>query len=236
MLRSEERYSRTSRAKVSPTPRSSKARMQFHMHSSPDGIHWKFLGPGIQAAHIGAAGIRSGIIFWRSGQKRSADTSCTPRPLGQPTASHTTERRGKNSARTTGRSDGSSRDDLINWDNQKTVMWPDEEDLATYETGAPLERDRAGKTLRRGPRWTITARPCSSKYPRSAWRVRHARQSQLVLVQPRVGGDRGPRRHGRSAHRDAADLRAEPLRRMRLSVSRDGVNFQRFGGRRLRHS
>ena len=114
--------------------------MQFHMHSSPDGIHWKFLRR-IQLEQRGGWDTQS-IIFRDPAIGRYV--LYTRRWVAK---RHTTAQ-GNENFRTVRRLES---DDLINWDNQKTVMRPDEVDLATYETGAPLNPTAPEKPYGRVP-------------------------------------------------------------------------------------
>ena len=94
---------------------------ELHMHSSPDGIHWKKLatlnpGPGGWDTQT--------VVFWDSAVKRYA--MYTRRWVRKKTrlANFRTVRRLES-------------DDLVNWDNEQVVMEADEVDLATHDTGTP---------------------------------------------------------------------------------------------------
>lgn len=94
---------------------------ELHMHSSPDGIHWKKLatlnpGPGGWDTQT--------IVFWDPKVKRYA--MYTRRWVRKETklADFRTVRRLES-------------DDLLNWDNEHVVMEADDVDLATHETGTP---------------------------------------------------------------------------------------------------
>ena len=91
--------------------------MQFHMHSSPDGIDWKFLRR-IQLELRGGWDTQS-IIFWDPTIGRYV--LYTRRWVAK---RHTTAK-GNENYRTVRRLES---DDLVNWDNQSIVMWPDEVD------------------------------------------------------------------------------------------------------------
>ena len=94
---------------------------ELHMHSSPDGIHWKkfaTLNPG-----PGGWDTQT-VVFWDPNIRRYAMYTRkwflkTPR-----LASYRTVRRLES-------------DDLQHWDNEQIVMEADEIDLATYDTGTP---------------------------------------------------------------------------------------------------
>ena len=144
--------------------------MQFHMHSSPDGIHWKFLRR-LQLPHRGGWDTQS-IIFWDPAIGRYV--LYTRRWVAK---RHTTAE-GNENYRTVRRLES---DDLVNWDNQQTVMWPDEEDLSDIRDRRTVGSHRAGKTLRQDADGLL--RRGRVQVPGPTRRVRHARQRQLVLVQ-----------------------------------------------------
>ena len=99
---------------------------QFHMHSSPDGIRWKLL----QNIQIDRGGWDTqSIVFWDPSIGRYVLYTRYWIAKRHGTAE------GNESYRTVRRLES---DDLIRWENQSIVMWPDEEDLGTYETSMPL--------------------------------------------------------------------------------------------------
>jgi len=108
----EQRYK--NQAKVYPSA-------ELHMHSSPDGIHWKKLatlnpGPGGWDTQT--------VVFWDPEVKRYA--MYTRRWVRNETklANFRTVRRLES-------------DDLLKWDNELVVMETDDVDLATHKTGTP---------------------------------------------------------------------------------------------------
>ena len=192
--------------------------MQFHMHSSPDGIHWKFLRR-IQFEQRGGWDTQS-IIFWDPAIGRYV--LYTRRWVAK---RHTTAQ-GNENFRTVRRLES---DDLINWDNQKTVMSPDEVDLATYETGAPLDPTAPEKPYGRVPMDYYGAAVFKYPDPHGVYVMLANANWYWFNREPVV-----------TMVRDDLDVvRTEtqqiygPSRfDVRLSVSRDGVDFQRCGGRR----
>ena len=192
--------------------------MQFHMHSSPDGIHWKFLRR-LQLPHRGGWDTQS-IIFWDPAIGRYV--LYTRRWVAK---RHTTAE-GNENYRTVRRLES---DDLINWDNQQTVMWPDEEDLATYDTGAPLDPTAPEKPYGRTPMDYYGAAVFKYPDPNGVYVMLANANWYWFNREPVV-----------TTVRDDMDVvRTEtqqiygPSRfDVRLSVSRDGVNFLRCGGRR----
>ena len=107
--KAEHRYK--SQAKVYPTG-------QFHIHSSPDGLHWKKFaridpGPG--------GWDTQSIIFWDPNLKRYA--------LFTRFWANRDDR--EHRFRTVRRLES---DDLLKWENQSIVMQADADDLATHET------------------------------------------------------------------------------------------------------
>ena len=96
------------------------------MHSSPDGIRWKLL----QNIQLDRGGWDTqSIVFWDPSIGRYV--LYTRHWIAK--RHGTTE--GNESCRTVRRPES---DDLICWENQSIVMWPDEVDLGTYETSVPL--------------------------------------------------------------------------------------------------
>ena len=192
--------------------------MQFHMHSSPDGIHWKFLRR-LQLPHRGGWDTQS-IIFWDPAIGRYV--LYTRRWVAK---RHTTAE-GNENYRTVRRLES---DDLINWDNQKTVMWPDEEDLATYETGAPLDPTAPEKPYGRTPMDYYGATVFKYPDPNGVYVMLANANWYWFNREPVV-----------TTVRDDMDVVRTETQQIygpsrfdaRLSVSRDGVNFQRCGGRR----
>ena len=192
--------------------------MQFHMHGSPDGIHWKFLRR-MQLPHRGGWDTQS-IIFRDPAIGRYV--LYTRRWVAK---RHTTAT-GNENYRTVRRLES---DDLINWDNQRTVMWPDEEDLAAYETDVPLDSSAPEKPYGRTP---------MDYYGATVFKYPDAHGVYIMLANANwYWFNREP---VVTTVRDDMDaLRTEtqqiygPSRfDARLSVSRDGVNFRRCGGRR----
>ena len=94
---------------------------ELHMHSSPDGIHWKKLatinpGPGGWDTQT--------IVFWDPQVERYAMYTRRWFMKEPRLASYRAVRRIES-------------DDLLHWDNEHVVMEADEIDLATHETGTP---------------------------------------------------------------------------------------------------
>ena len=142
---------------------------QFHMHSSPDGIRWKLL----ENLRIGRGGWDTqSIVFWDPRVRRYVLYTRYWVAKRHGTAE------GNESYRTVRRLES---DDLRRWDNQSIVMWPDEVDMATYETSVPLAtggtRFSAGQSAN-GLLWRLGVQVsrCRDR------RVFHARPRQLVLV------------------------------------------------------
>ena len=192
--------------------------MQFHMHGSPDGIHWKFLRR-MQLPHRGGWDTQS-IIFRDPAIGRYV--LYTRRWVAR---RHTTAE-GNENYRTVRRLES---DDLANWDNQQTVMWPDEEDLATYETSPALDPAAPEKPYGRTPMDYYGATVFKYPDPDGVYVMLANANWYWFDREPVV-----------TTVRDDMDvLRTEtqqiygPSRfDARLSVSRDGVNFTRCGGRR----
>ena len=192
--------------------------MQFHMHSSPDGINWKFLRR-IQFELRGGWDTQS-IIFWDPAIARYV--LYTRHWFAK---RHTTAE-GNENYRTVRRLES---DDLVNWENQSVVMWPDEVDVATYETGASLSPTAPEKPHGRVPVDYYGA--TVFKYPDThgvylmlananwCWYDRDSVvttiRDDLDVIREETQSIHGPSRFD-----------------TRLSVSRDGVSFQRCGGRR----
>ena len=192
--------------------------MQFHMHSSPDGINWKFLRR-IQFELRGGWDTQS-IIFWDPAIGRYV--LYTRRWVAK---RHTTAE-GNENYRTVRRLES---DDLVNWENQSTVMWPDEDDLATYETGAPMSSAAPEKPHSRVP---------VDYYGATVFKYPDADGVYVMLAN--ANWCWFDRNSVVTTVRDDLDVAREETQSIygpsrfdaRLSVSRDGVNFQRCGGRR----
>lgn len=108
----EQRYK--NQAKVYPSA-------ELHMHSSPDGIHWKKIarlnpGPGGWDTQT--------VVFWDPNIERYVMYTRRWVRKNPELASYRTVRRLES-------------DDLLHWENEQVVMEADEIDLATYETGTP---------------------------------------------------------------------------------------------------
>lgn len=188
----------------------------FHMHSSPDGIHWKLF----RDLEISRGGWDTqNIVFWDPVIGRYV--LYTRYWVAQRHGTAT----GNENYRTIRRLES---DDLIHWENQDIVMRPDESDLSAYDTGMPLDPD-------------------APEFPRS--RVPFDYYGATVFKYPDPEGlyimlshanwywfDREP---VVTTIRDDMDVEREETRQIygpsrfdaRLSVSRDGVRFERCGGR-----
>ena len=190
--------------------------MQFHMHSSPDGVNWKFLRR-IQL-ELGGGWDTQSIIFWDPAIERYVLYTRHWYAKRHRTAE------GNENYRAVRRLES---DDLINWENQSIVMWPDEVDRAIYETDAPLDPtapekpygrvpiDYYGATVFKYPDehgvYVMLANANWYFYPRE--RVVTTIRDDLEVARKETQQVYGPSRF------DA-----------RLSVSRDGIHFQRCGG------
>jgi hypothetical protein len=191
---------------------------QFHMHSSPDGIRWKLF----ENIRIGRGGWDTqSIVFWdpRIGRYVLYTRYWVAKRHG------TAE--GNESYRTVRRLES---DDLRRWDNQSIVMWPDEVDMATYETSVPLRPAGPDSPQGRVPIDYYGA--LVFKYPDAETGVyimlAHANwcwyDSELVVTSVRD-----------DLEAERQETRTLPLPSRfdtRLAVSRDGKSFQRCGGRK----
>ncbi|AWT60452.1 MAG: hypothetical protein DF168_01666 [Candidatus Moanabacter tarae] len=191
--------------------------MQFHMHSSSDGLDWRFLRR-IKLEQRGGWDTQS-VIFWDPAIGRYLLFTRHWFAKRHSTAE------GNENYRTVRRLES---DDLINWENQRIVMWPDDKDRATYETDHPLNSaapenpsglvpvDYYGATVFKYPDpdgvYLMLANANWSWYDRAT--VVTTVRDDLDAVREETQRIHGPSRF------DA-----------RLSVSRDGANFQRCGGR-----
>lgn len=192
--------------------------MQFHMHGSPDGINWTFLRR-IQF-ELGGGWDTQSIIFWDVAIGRYV--LYTRHWFAQ---RHGTAE-GNENYRAVRRLES---DDLTNWENQSIVMWPDEVDLATYETGAPPRPDAPEKPHSRVP---------VDYYGATVFKYPDAHGIYVMLAN--ANWCWFDRESVVTTIRDDLEVAREETRRIagpsrfdaRLSVSRDGLNFQRCGGRR----
>ena len=191
--------------------------MQFHMHSSPDGIDWRFLRR-IRLEQRGGWDTQS-IIFWDPAIGRYVLYTRHWFAKRHGTAE------GNENYRTVRRLES---DDLIKWENQRIVMWPDDVDLATYETDPPLHSAAPEKPHGRVP---------VDYYGATVFKYPDANGVYLMLANANwCWYDRDM---VVTTVRDDLDAVREETQRIhgpsrfdaRLSVSRDGVNFQRCGGR-----
>ena len=192
--------------------------MQFHMHGSPDGIHWKFLRR-IQLPLRGGWDTQS-IIFWDPAieQYLLYTRRCVAKR-------HTTVG-GNENYRTVRRLES---DDLINWENQRIVMWPDDVDLATYQTDVPLDSGAPEKPYGKVPVDFYGA--TVFKYPDPdgtylmlaninwSWFAH-----EQVVTNVRADLD--------VARKETRQIGGPSRFDVRLSTSRYGVNFHRCGERR----
>lgn len=191
---------------------------QFHMHCSPDGLDWSFRHR-IQLQQGGGWDTQS-IIFWDPAIERYL--LYTRKWFAQ---RHSTAA-GNENYRAVRRLES---DDLSHWDNESVVMWPDDMDLATYETHAPLDPEAPEKPYSRVPVDYYGANVF--KYP-----DQHGVYAMLANANW-YWYDREP--IVTTVHDDLEVERLEtqqiygPSRfDVRLAVSRDGVGFKRCGGRR----
>ena len=191
---------------------------QFHMHSSPDGIRWKLL----QNLQIGRGGWDTqSIVFWdpRIGRYVLYTRYWVAKRHG------TAE--GNESYRTVRRLES---DDLRRWDNQSIVMWPDEVDMATYETSVPLRPAGPDSPQGRVPIDYYGA--LVFKYPDPEGGVyvmlAHANwcwyDSELVVTSMRDDLE--------VERQETRSLQLPSRFDTRLAVSRDGKIFERCGGRK----
>ncbi len=192
--------------------------MQFHMHSSPDGFDWRFLRR-IELEKRGGWDTQS-IIFWDHGIGRYV--LYTRHWFAK---RHTTAE-GNENYRTVRRLVS---DDLIKWENQCIVMWPDDVDLTTYETDPPLSSEAPEKPHATAP---------VDYYGATVFKYPDANGAYFMLAH--ANWDWYDRDKVVTTVRDDLDAVREETQSIygpsrfdaRLSVSRDGVNFQRCGGRR----
>ena len=207
----EERYK--TQAKIYSPP---EAWGQFHMHSSPDGICWKLF----QNLQLDRGGWDTqSIVFWDPAIGRYLLYTRYWVAKRHGTAE------GNENYRTVRRLES---DDLVRWENQRIVMWPDEADLATYETDVPLLPEGPDSPYGRVPVDYYGA--SVFKYPddggvyvmvaNANW-YWYDREPVVVSI------------------RDDMDVVRQKTQRIygpsrfdaRLAVSRDGKSFQRCGGR-----
>ena len=192
--------------------------MQFHMHCSPDGIHWKFLRR-IQL-DLGGGWDSRNIVFWDPAIGRYVLYTRNWFAQRHGTAD------GNINYRTVRRLES---DDLIHFDHQRIVMWPDDVDMATYETDVPLLADAPEKPYGRVPMDYYGA--TVFKYPDS---------KGLYVMLANANWYWFNRDPVVTTIRDDLDVVREETQQIygpsrfdvRLSTSRDGVHFQRCGGRR----
>ena len=190
---------------------------QFHMHSSPDGIHWKLF----QNLEIDRGGWDTqSIVFWDPGIGRYVMYTRYWVAKRHGTAD------GNESYRTERRLES---DDLRCWENRSIVMWPDEVDQATYETDVPLLPEGPDSPYGRVPVDYYGA--LVFKYPDAGGvyiMLAHANwywyDSDVVVTSMRD-----------DLEEERQETRRLPLPSrfdMRLAVSRDGKSFQRCGERK----
>ena len=191
---------------------------QFHMHTSPDGIRWKLF----ENIRIGRGGWDTqSIVSWdpRIGRYVLYTRYWVAKRHG------TAE--GNESYRTVRRLES---DDLRRWDNQSIVMWPDEVDMATYETSVPLRPTGPDSPQGRVPMDYYGA--LVFKYPDAETGVyimlAHANwcwyDSELVVTSVRDDLE--------VERQETRTLQLPSRFDTRLAVSRDGKSFQRCGGRK----
>ena len=190
----------------------------LHMHGSPDGIHWK-LASDIRLSRGGWD--TQSIVFWDPPVGRYA--MYTRHWFAQRHGTAT----GNLNYRTVRRLES---DDLREWGNQRIVMRPDDADMDTYETPSPLCPEGPEKPYGTGTGGLLRRVGIQISGPRR--RVYHAGQRKLVTWYDRepivtvVRDDMGVPRE--ETQRIYGPSRFDS----RLSVSRDGIDFQRCGGRR----
>ena len=192
--------------------------MQFHMHSSPDGLNWKFLRR-IQIEQGGGWDTQS-IAFWDPAVNRYVLYTRHWYAKRHRTAE------GNENYRAVRRLES---DDLINWENQNIVMWPDEVDRSTYETDAPLDPTAPEKPYGRVPIDYYGA--TVFKYPD---------EHGVYVMLANANWYFYPRQRVVTTVRDDLEVARQETQQVygpsrfdaRLSVSRDGVHFQRCGQRR----
>ena len=192
--------------------------MQFHMHSSPDGIDWKFLRR-IQL-ELGGGWDTQSIIFWDPAIGRYVLYTRHWFAKRHGTAE------GNLNYRTVRRLES---DDLVKWENQSIVMWPDEMDLATYETSVPLLPEGPDQPYGRVPMDYYGA--SIFKYPDA---------DGMYVMMANANWYWFEREPVVTTIRDDLDVERQETRRLsgpsrfdaRLAVSRDGKSFHRCGGRK----
>ena len=191
---------------------------EFHIHASPDGIHWKlFAKPTYQ--EVTDKDTQS-IIFWDQSVdryvmytrlwRRFAERGLTPEDRAQNKPNYRRVRRMES-------------DDLLHWDNEQLVMKADEIDLATYKspTGQPPV-DYYGAAVFRYP----DNDGVYIMLPQTYW---HWKQRP---PEPRTDAEAGVIKEDDHTDRRRWDGLAPSTIDVRLAVSRDGKSFKHLGGRK----
>ncbi len=192
--------------------------MQFHAHSSPDGLKWNFLRR-IQLEKRGGWDTQS-IVFWDPSVGRYV--LYTRHWFAK---RHTTAE-GNENFRTVRRLES---DDLIHWENQKIVMWPDEVDRSTYDVTPALDSLGPDQPYGRVP---------VDYYGAAVFKYPDDQGVYVMLAQANWAFFN--RERTVTTVRDDLEVAREETQEVygpsrfdaRLSVSRDGIHFQRCGGRR----
>ncbi len=189
----------------------------LHMHGSPDGIHWKLL----RDVELSRGGWDTQtIVFWDPPVRRYVMYTRHWFAKRHGTAG------GNINYRTVRRLES---DDLLEWGNQRIVMRPDDVDMDTYETPFPLRPEGPERPYGRVP---------VDYYGASVFKYPDPEGVYVMLANANwYWYDREPivtvMRDDMGVAREETQNIYGPSRfDARLSVSRDGVNFQRCGGRK----
>ena len=189
----------------------------LHMHGSPDGLHWKLL----RDVRLRRGGWDTqSIVFWDPPVRRYAMYTRHWFAKRHGTAG------GNINYRAVRRLES---EDLEEWGNQRIVMRPDDADMDTYETPFPLCPEGPERTYGRTP---------MDYYGASVFKYPDADGVYVMLANANwYWFDRDPvvtvvRDDLGIAREETQNIYGPSRFDARLSVSRDGVHFQRCGGRR----
>ena len=189
----------------------------LHMHGSPDGIHWKL----VRDVRLSRGGWDTqSIVFWDPPVGRYAMYTRHWFAKRHGTAE------GNLNYRTVRRLES---EDLEEWGNQRIVMRPDDADMDTYDTPYPLRPEGPERPYGRTPMDYYGA--SVFKYPdpdgvyvmlaNANW-YWFDREPVVTVVRDDMG----------VAREETQNIYGPSRFDARLSVSRDGVEFRRCGGRK----
>lgn len=192
---------------------------EFHIHASPDGIHWTLIGkPSYK--EVTDKDTQS-IVFWDQNVDRYVMYTRLWRRFA-PRGS-TPEERTKSRLRNYRRIRRMESDDLLHWDQQQLVMQADEIDLATHET--PTDQppvDYYGGAVFKYP----DDDGAYVMLPQTFW---HWKQRP---PKPQTNTEKNVTKEDDQTEGRRWDGLAPSTVDVRLAVSRDGKNFKRLGGRK----